>query len=84
MKKNRISKYILIVSLLSLFVVLVLIIQGSYSNLLGQSTKIDADPGQPIDPVLNTSVIEEITTREILEVPSASPLPTESPTPFPL
>jgi len=77
MKKNKISTYILIICLLSLLAVLIVIIQGSYSNLMGRAAKISADPGQSINPQLNTTVIDEIIKRETLE-----PLPT-SPTPIP-
>ncbi|MFA6518960.1 MAG: hypothetical protein WCV93_04935 [Candidatus Shapirobacteria bacterium] len=74
MKKNKISKYILFVCFLSLFVVLVLIIQKSYSNFLGQSAKVDASPGKPINPNLNTTIIDEIVRREILTIsPISSP-----------
>lgn len=74
MKKNKISRYILAISLLSLFVVLVLVVQKSYSNLIGQSAKIDASPGEPIIPSLNTSVIDEIVRREVLTIsPTPSP-----------
>ena len=73
MKKNKISRYILAVCILSLFVVLVLIIQRSYINLIGQSAKIDANPGNPIIPKLNTLVVDEIISREILTVSPTSP-----------
>jgi hypothetical protein len=78
MIRNKLSNYIFFVSILSLLAILVLIVQGSYSNLLGQSAKIDATPGNFINPDLNISVMEEIANREDLTFDFATFLSTPS------
>ena len=61
MDKNKISKYYLIISLITLISVMVFIIQQSYSNLLADSKKISQDVTvKPLDPNINIEVLDLI------------------------
>lgn len=61
MDKHKISKYYLIISLITLVSVIVFIIQQSYSNLLADSNKISNDVTiRPLDPNIDIEVLDLI------------------------
>jgi hypothetical protein len=61
MDKHKISKYYLIISLVTLVSVMVFIIQQSYSNLLADSKKISEDVTvKPLDPNIDIEVLDLI------------------------
>ncbi len=61
MDKHKISKYYLIISLITLISVVVFIIQQSYSNLLADSKKISQDVTvKPLDPNIDIEVLDLI------------------------
>lgn len=61
MDKQKISKYYLIISLITLVSVMVFIIQKSYSNLLSDTNKISNDVTvKPLDPSIDIEVLDLI------------------------
>jgi len=61
MDKHKISKYYLIISLITLVSVMVFIIQQSYSNLLADTQKISQDVTvKPLDPNIDIEVLDLI------------------------
>lgn len=62
---KKLSKYLLFVSLVTLFTILVVVVQKSYDRIMKTQTKITGDIIiQPINPNLDTSILEEIEKRQ--------------------
>jgi len=65
MKKNKISQYFIFVSCLTLFSVFVVIVQSSYSKLIGPSQTVQSDSSlNPIDLEINYQTIADIKKRQ--------------------
>jgi Mg/Co/Ni transporter MgtE len=61
MKKNKLSRYFLIVTLLTFFTIFVLLVQKSYENLIkAQNEAKKSSLIKPIDPNLKIEVLDEI------------------------
>ncbi|MBU1088868.1 hypothetical protein KKC08_01420 [Patescibacteria group bacterium] len=75
MKKQKISKYLIFISSFTLFLIFFLIVQKSYSNLIGPSQQIKTSSVmQKIDPNLNIDTLLEIEKRdEFTSVPISRP-----------
>lgn len=71
MKKNKLSRYFLILALTTFLAVFVLITQKSYDNLMKATLEAKkSDLIRPIDPNLNLEVLDLIEKRpEILPTP---------------
>jgi len=66
MKKTKISGYFLFMSIFTFLVILVTIVQKSYSSLMGPIKKIETTSYERItDTSLDLEIIDEIETRSI-------------------
>jgi len=78
MDKHKISKYYLIISLITLVSVMVFIIQQSYSNLLADSKKISEDVTvKPLDPAIDIEVLDLIEKKLHFEPQIETPQPVD-------
>lgn len=77
-KKTQLSKYILFISGFTLFVVIVLVVQAGYNNLVKNTSslpaKLDTDP---LDIKLNLKVIDEIKSSQEYTLSDLQIIPTE-------
>lgn len=65
MKKNKLSTYFIFISIFTVVTLFMLIVQRSYSNLVGPLKKIDSSRFlSPINPQLDLEVISNIEKRE--------------------
>lgn len=65
MKKNKLSKYFIFVSCLTLFSVFVVVVQSSYSKLIGPSQTVQSDSSlNPIDLEINFQTVVDIKKRQ--------------------
>lgn len=89
MTKNKISLYFIFISIFTAITGFSLIVQKSYSNLIGPTQNIDTSKLlNKIDPNLDTSIIQEIQNRPeisdseeinfIIDTQSLSPSPTKN------
>lgn len=73
MKKNKISSYLVFISIFTVVTILVLVVQKSYNNLIEPTKKVQvSDISKGINPELDISIIQEIKNRQHinpLEVP---------------
>lgn len=66
MKKNKLSNYFLIIGILTFLTIFVFMVQESYSNLIKATNQIQNNSLlKPIDPNLNTAILDEIEKRQI-------------------
>lgn len=78
MDKHKISKYYLIISLITLVSVMVFIIQQSYSNLLADSKKISEDVTvKPLDPAIDIEVLDLIEKKLHFDPQIETPQPVD-------
>jgi len=75
MKKTKISKYFLFISIFTFVAIFFYIVQNSYSSLMKPINQIQtSDIIKPIDPNLDISVLDQIAKRQYYSAaPSASP-----------
>jgi hypothetical protein len=75
MKKNKLSFYLLFISIFTLITIFFFIVQKSYSNLMGPVNEIKvSNVLKPIDPHLDTSTLDIIQNRQFY---SADTLPNQ-------
>ncbi|RLC33476.1 hypothetical protein DRH14_04795 [Candidatus Shapirobacteria bacterium] len=81
MKKQKISKYILFLSIVTFFSIVTLLVQKSYSNLIGPLEKVKASSiMKKIDPNLDMETLLEIEQKkEFFDLPEPLIKPTVSP-----
>jgi hypothetical protein len=78
MEKNKISSYLLIISISTFAATFIYIVQKSYDNLMKPITSAKQDVIiRPIDPNLDISTLQEIEKRFYYETNSPTPLPVE-------
>ncbi len=74
MIKNKITTYLLLVSIFTFLAIFVFIVQQSYSNLIGPSNEIKtSDILKPINPNLDTKTLDEIQNRKYYSAESIFP-----------
>jgi hypothetical protein len=67
MIKNKLSRYFVIISVLTFLVIFVQIVQQSYNNLIKATVKVQQNPIiRSIDPKLDIQVLDEIEKRQEL------------------
>jgi hypothetical protein len=65
MKKNNLSSYFVFISFFTCITLFILIVQKSYSNILGPTQQIKVDQFlDNIDPNLNLEVLKQIEARK--------------------
>jgi hypothetical protein len=81
MKKAKISAYFLFISIITFAAIFIFIVQKSYDSLMKpiNQAKI-SNTSKPIDPKLDTSVLDLITKRQYYSSVSATP-PAVNPAP---
>lgn len=86
---KKISKYLLFVSLVTLFTILVVVTQRSYDRIVQTKAKVSGDfIVRPISTDIDVSIIDTISSRTeypvnydlILPTPTSTPAPTLIPT----
>ncbi|MBU1129889.1 hypothetical protein KKE45_01045 [Patescibacteria group bacterium] len=85
MKKNKISKYFLFISSFTLLSIFILIIQKSYSNLIGPSQQLETSSlMRKIDPNLDIDTLRNVERqKEFMTIPITSPSIVSSPSSTP-
>jgi hypothetical protein len=64
MIKNKLSVYFIFISIFTAITGFALVVQKSYSNLIGPSQNIDTSKLlKPITPIIDSSIIQEIQNR---------------------
>lgn len=70
MKKQKISKYLIFISVFTFITVFVLVVEKSYNNLMGPINQAKSgNLTKPINPNLDFKTLEEIEKKEELPVP---------------
>ncbi len=79
MKRNKISNYLLFISIFSFITVFVYIVQKSYDNLMKPiETVKKSDLIKPVDPNFDISILDEIESRNYYQ--DETIIPTSTPT----
>lgn len=64
MKKNKLSRYLIFISIFTLLAVFVAIVQKSYSNLMGPINQVkSSNLVKPINPSLDLETLKDIEKR---------------------
>ncbi len=86
MNKKQIAKHLILVGIFTLITVFVIVSLESYRNLIKEKTEVGKDLNlDPIDPKMETDVLDEIETRkeysfeEIKTISTPIPSPTTAP-----
>lgn len=67
MNKNKLSRYFIIISVLTFLTIFVQVVQQSYSNLIKSTVEVQQSSLiRSIDPKLDTQVLDEIEKRQEL------------------
>lgn len=75
MQKNKISRYLLFIAILSLITILVFLIQQSYNRLIKPVQDLNSSELlKPINPTLDLSVFDTIESKTTYQ-PTATPAP---------
>jgi hypothetical protein len=65
MKKTKLSTYFLFISIFTFLAVFFFIVQNSYDSLMKPINQVQtSDLIKPVDPHLDTSVLDQITSRQ--------------------
>lgn len=78
MEKNKISAYFLFISIFTLVTIFFFVVQKSYNNLIKPAEIIKkSDLLKPVEPNLDTSVLDEIEQRKYFPDSESEIIPTE-------
>lgn len=75
MKKEKLSKYVLFISVFSLVTIFVFLVQQSYSRLIQPTKQVETSPLlKPIDPKLDIQIFDSIESKTYYQAnPTVSP-----------